>query len=664
MESPLALVLDDDPAVRERARAELSRYGIEALAVATPHEALEMLRVHPSAVVVAIVGDAIAPVQRTVASRVFSAFGAGQRPRPDSPRSWGDRTPRKHCDSACPSWPSSGPVLFAGEAGSGRRHAARCLHALSNGSDPFDVVAPDDRSGFEAALSSRARHRLHPRRSSSLPWPRRKRSRRLWPKDGRSRRLDGVDRDGPAPRGGRRAPLPASLVAPSTDRSCRVPSLRERRSDIAMFVKSIVEDLRRLNSLPPIAVAPDAMSRLEGYAWPGNVGQLRDAVESAVILACDGTIRVEGPSRSRGDRRRRRGVPRRRFRDAKRSVVEAFERSYLEDLLTRHGGNVTGAAETLGDAALGAPAPAAKTRAPLGRFSSARLRVPRRNVERSRRLAPHRRWGRRRRLEHGGRRGDPRGLRRADPRPGSDAASLRLARPRRCLVGRIAASKRLARCARPGLREGIGLVRRPTGGRRCSTSSSGRTPSSARLSVRRSRRGRSPPIGRSPTPSHARSRGSASRPSSAAPRTAAASAAAFCFERVGSVGDRRRGTQARRVGPGSTAEPPCSSTARSRYARPVEACGGSRCARSTRRASPILTHAAGARRRARARSMRPASAGFEETFGVRLAASRAHRDARRCARPSFAAGSTTPIAWTRDGAIGSREARWGPALTR
>jgi DNA-binding NtrC family response regulator len=38
----------------------------------------------------------------------------------------------------------------------------------------------------------------------------------------------------------------------------------------------------------------------------------------------------------------------RQFRAAKRSVVDAFERSYLSDLLKRHGGNVTAAAETAG----------------------------------------------------------------------------------------------------------------------------------------------------------------------------------------------------------------------------------------------------------------------------------------------------------------------------
>ena len=39
---------------------------------------------------------------------------------------------------------------------------------------------------------------------------------------------------------------------------------------------------------------------------------------------------------------------RRRFREAKREIVEAFERSYLSDLMEHHGGNVTAASQEAG----------------------------------------------------------------------------------------------------------------------------------------------------------------------------------------------------------------------------------------------------------------------------------------------------------------------------
>ena len=145
--------------------------------------------------------------------------------------------------------------------------------------------------------------------------------------------------------------LARELVARFGDSIVRVPPLRDRAADVAVLVRSFIEELRTLNGLPPLAVAPEAMSALAAYGWPGNVRQLRSAVESAVILATDGLVRLRDlPAYVRGDgeladRDARADL---RFRDAKRSVVEAFERSYLAELLERHGGNVTGAAEQSG----------------------------------------------------------------------------------------------------------------------------------------------------------------------------------------------------------------------------------------------------------------------------------------------------------------------------
>jgi DNA-binding NtrC family response regulator len=145
--------------------------------------------------------------------------------------------------------------------------------------------------------------------------------------------------------------LSPSLFAAFQGALVRVPPLRERTRDIGPLARAFVEELRRLNGLPPIAIAGAALAALEAFAWPGNVRQLRSAIESALTLAQDGTLRVADLPEvvlggagtlepgARADRR---------FRDAKRNVVEAFERAYLEDLLQRHGGNVTGAAEQSG----------------------------------------------------------------------------------------------------------------------------------------------------------------------------------------------------------------------------------------------------------------------------------------------------------------------------
>jgi DNA-binding NtrC family response regulator len=124
-----------------------------------------------------------------------------------------------------------------------------------------------------------------------------------------------------------------------------------RPDDVPALTRTFVESIRRLNRLPPITVDPEALAVLQDHDWRGGSADLRQAIETAVIVANGGTVRVDdlpafvrsgngpGAARARADRR---------FREAKRSVVDAFERSYLSDLLQQHGGNVTAAAESAG----------------------------------------------------------------------------------------------------------------------------------------------------------------------------------------------------------------------------------------------------------------------------------------------------------------------------
>lgn len=349
MESPLALVLDGDPSVRERAREALGRAGIAAVAAATAEEALDVLRAHPFVVVFAVVGDPAAPGRRDVLEtlcRLRAEDGKGPESGRIVGRSDASEEFRRRVDELAAS-PS--PVLFMGEAGSGRRHAAQCLHALSHDNAPFTVVPPADRAALDAALrQGGGTVFLAP--LEQLAWPAQEALAAALSEPRKQTRVMASTSIDPhvAAEEGR---LSRTLVAAFGASIVHVPSLRERRSDVAVLVRTFIEELRRLNRLPPLSVAPEALTALEGYGWPGNVRQLRSAVESSVIVATDGTIRVkdlpdyvlraaglgEEDVRAEG-----------RFREAKRAVVDAFERAYLEDLLKRHGGNVTGAAEQSG----------------------------------------------------------------------------------------------------------------------------------------------------------------------------------------------------------------------------------------------------------------------------------------------------------------------------
>jgi len=74
----------------------------------------------------------------------------------------------------------------------------------------------------------------------------------------------------------------------------RVPSLAERRSDIAELATFFCEQACASHALPRITVSREALRAAEAAEWPGNVRQLAHAVEAATIRAAgEGLARIE-----------------------------------------------------------------------------------------------------------------------------------------------------------------------------------------------------------------------------------------------------------------------------------------------------------------------------------------------------------------------------------
>ena len=65
----------------------------------------------------------------------------------------------------------------------------------------------------------------------------------------------------------------------------RVPSLRARVTDIPLLVEHFAEKVCRREGLRPKTVSPNALERLMGYHWPGNVRQLEHVIERSISLA-------------------------------------------------------------------------------------------------------------------------------------------------------------------------------------------------------------------------------------------------------------------------------------------------------------------------------------------------------------------------------------------
>jgi formate hydrogenlyase transcriptional activator len=73
----------------------------------------------------------------------------------------------------------------------------------------------------------------------------------------------------------------------------RVPPLRERREDIPDLVKHFILQGNRRMGRRVEAVEPDSLRRLLDYSWPGNIRELENLIERAMIVAPGGTLRID-----------------------------------------------------------------------------------------------------------------------------------------------------------------------------------------------------------------------------------------------------------------------------------------------------------------------------------------------------------------------------------
>jgi DNA-binding NtrC family response regulator len=64
-----------------------------------------------------------------------------------------------------------------------------------------------------------------------------------------------------------------------------LPSLRQRKDDLPLLIRSFISEFNARNGRAIVAVDEPAMRMLEGHSWPGNVRELRNVIERATIVA-------------------------------------------------------------------------------------------------------------------------------------------------------------------------------------------------------------------------------------------------------------------------------------------------------------------------------------------------------------------------------------------
>jgi DNA-binding NtrC family response regulator len=119
------------------------------------------------------------------------------------------------------------------------------------------------------------------------------------------------------------------------------PALRERVEDIPLLTTSILGHLVADLGTGPIEASPGAMRMLQSYSWPGNIRELRNVLERAVLLNGGHTL-TERDLHFDVD------IEAEDAHDGKIKTLEDMERQYIEEVLYLEGGRVEPAARKLG----------------------------------------------------------------------------------------------------------------------------------------------------------------------------------------------------------------------------------------------------------------------------------------------------------------------------
>ncbi|HEY2323920.1 MAG TPA: sigma-54 dependent transcriptional regulator [Thermoanaerobaculia bacterium] len=126
----------------------------------------------------------------------------------------------------------------------------------------------------------------------------------------------------------------------------QLPPLRERRGDVASLAQHALRRAAEAYRVEVESITPRAMEWLRGQNWPGNVRQLRQLIERAVLvrgkreLDVDdfAAVRDAAPSTAREE-----SLP-----EAGAMTLDEIERAMIEKCLRHYDGNLTRAADALG----------------------------------------------------------------------------------------------------------------------------------------------------------------------------------------------------------------------------------------------------------------------------------------------------------------------------
>ena len=122
-----------------------------------------------------------------------------------------------------------------------------------------------------------------------------------------------------------------------------LPPLRERLEDLPVLAEHFLKMYARKYQREDIKFASNTLRKLEDYSWPGNIRELRHAVERAIILSEGKALRPEDfllQDRGSNDGEGTEIIP--------TFNLDELEKWAIQKAMTKHRGNITKAADDLG----------------------------------------------------------------------------------------------------------------------------------------------------------------------------------------------------------------------------------------------------------------------------------------------------------------------------
>ena len=125
----------------------------------------------------------------------------------------------------------------------------------------------------------------------------------------------------------------------------RLPTLRERRSDIPALAEALLKRITR-TGIPQCRLTDDAMEKLLGYTFPGNVRELRNILMKAIAMCNNGIISAEHIHLGTHEHMHQEAEPVRETSTG--TAISEVEAQHIAALLNRHNGHRRNVADLLG----------------------------------------------------------------------------------------------------------------------------------------------------------------------------------------------------------------------------------------------------------------------------------------------------------------------------